>query len=139
MGYDPHGSGLLHGGGVRSAKQRRNVLRSGSLRHFPDVHLTDSWSVRQTIPDFDPSLEHEYSQRELLLLAEKMLLEDSKPCTEHPAWLSMRRLRNRQKHEIYTAAGIPDPSIQQGMYWRTHPEGRKWRQPTHAGDRSFYR
>jgi hypothetical protein len=115
------------------------VLQGRSLRHFPDVHITDSWSVRQLVPEFDPALEREYSKRELVLLAEKMLLEDPKPPTEHPAFLSAGRLRARQKREVYTAAGVPDPSIQQGMYWRVHPEGRNWRKPEHGSDRSFYR
>lgn len=34
-------------------------------------------------------------------------------------------LQDRRRREIYTAMGTPDPSIQQGMYNRTHPQGRK--------------
>lgn len=34
-------------------------------------------------------------------------------------------LQDRRRREIYTAIGTPDPSIQQGMYNRTHPQGRK--------------
>jgi hypothetical protein len=32
---------------------------------------------------------------------------------------------SRKRREIYTSIGTPDPSIQQGMYYRTHPQGRK--------------
>jgi hypothetical protein len=39
--------------------------------------------------------------------------------------LFAEHLKTRYKREIYNRLGIPDPSIQQGMYWRTHPEGRK--------------
>jgi hypothetical protein len=34
-------------------------------------------------------------------------------------------LQDRRRREIYTTIGTPDPSIQQGMYNRTHPQGRK--------------
>lgn len=34
-------------------------------------------------------------------------------------------LADRRRREIYTSIGTPDPSIQQGMYNRTHPQGRK--------------
>lgn len=34
-------------------------------------------------------------------------------------------LHDRRRREIYTSVGIPDPSIAQGMYNRTHPQGRK--------------
>jgi len=138
MGYDPHGSGLMQGGGVRGAKPRRSVVQGRSLKHFPDVHLTDSWTIRHEVPDFDPALAQEYTRRELALLAEKILLEDPKLCTEHPAWLSVGRLRERQRREIYCAAGTPDPNIVAGMYWRTHPEGRKWHEDR-SGGRSWYR
>lgn len=32
---------------------------------------------------------------------------------------------SRRRREIYTALGTPDPSIQQGIYNRIHPQGRK--------------
>jgi len=31
----------------------------------------------------------------------------------------------RKRREIYNQNGTPDPSINQGMFWRTHPQGRK--------------
>lgn len=34
-------------------------------------------------------------------------------------------LQERRRREIYTKIGTPDPSIVQGMYNRTHPQGRK--------------
>jgi hypothetical protein len=34
-------------------------------------------------------------------------------------------LQDRRRREIYTSVGTPDPSIQRGMYNRTHPQGRK--------------
>jgi hypothetical protein len=34
-------------------------------------------------------------------------------------------LKNRQRREIYTSVGTPDPSIVAGIFNRTHPQGRK--------------
>lgn len=34
-------------------------------------------------------------------------------------------LKNRQRREIYTTVGTPDPSIVAGIFNRTHPQGRK--------------
>jgi hypothetical protein len=34
-------------------------------------------------------------------------------------------LQDRRRREIYTSVGTPDPSINRGMYNRTHPQGRK--------------
>lgn len=43
---------------------------------------------------------------------------------KHPI-LFENHLQDRRRREIYTSIGTPDPSIQQGMYNRTHPQGRK--------------
>ena len=141
MGYHPNESGLLTGGGTRHFKRRRNVMRGGSLRHFPDVHISDPSAVKRLVPDFDPDLEFEYSKRELILLAEKILLQDEKPPYEHPAWQNAATLKDRLKHEIFCASGTPDPSISSGLYWRIHPEGRKWRsaEERRPGRDSFYK
>jgi hypothetical protein len=34
-------------------------------------------------------------------------------------------LKNRQRREIYTTIGTPDPNIVSGLFNRTHPQGRK--------------
>lgn len=34
-------------------------------------------------------------------------------------------LKNRQRREIYTKVGTPDPEIVSGLFNRTHPQGRK--------------
>jgi hypothetical protein len=140
MSHDPHASGLLVGGGARHHKVRRNVAKGRSLRHFPDVHISDPSRLKRDVPDFDPALEFAYTKRELLLLAEKILLEDEKPPYEEPAWLNVATMKVRLKHEIYCANGIPDPSFASGLYWRTHPEGRPWRTAKERdGSHSFYR
>lgn len=127
---NPKQSGMLTGGGRKGAKIRRNVVRGSLLRRhprfedFPDVHITDSYEVKSRVPAFEEG--REYSQRQLMLLAEKMILEDPKPLKEEPYVLSMDQYRERMRREIYVADGIPQPHVVQGMYWRTHPQGRKW-------------
>lgn len=59
--YHPYDSGLLHGGGQRRFKLRRNVMRGGSLKHFPDVHISDHSGIRQRVPEFDPALVLDYT------------------------------------------------------------------------------
>ena len=55
--------------------------------------------------------------------------------------LFKEHLDTRHKREIYNSKGVPDPSIQQGMYWKTHPQGRKVNTDTARKEQgaSFYR
>jgi hypothetical protein len=48
---------------------------------------------------------------------------------------------SRKRREIYTTIGTPDPSIQQGIYYRTHPQGRKVNSPEQRkkNGASYYR
>lgn len=125
-GYIPLRSGLVEGsGGIRKRKARRNVIRGGKLRHFPDIHLGDRVSLREVIPDFDPALEHEYSSRELIILAEKMLDSDPKPPHVDPVIVTPWKIGDISRREIYCSVGVPEPHIVKGIYWRTHPNGRK--------------
>lgn len=127
----PRSSGLLKGGGgIRRYRRRKSAIK-GWGKNFPDRMLSDSQAIREEIPDFDPALEFDYTRRELSLLAEKILLEDPKPMAEDPVVLNYSALRHRTKPEIYTSSGIADPTLTEGlngegMYWRTHPNGRKW-------------
>lgn len=98
--------------------------------------LSDHTRIKNEVPDFQEGID--YTPRELLLLAEKMLIKDPKPVNEAPAILLIPHLRDRQKREIYNQNGVPDPSICEGLYWRTHPQGRIVR-PEGNTDRSFYR
>lgn len=76
-----------------------------------------------------------YSPRELEQLADELLLKDAKavdPKTgnkrgiggENPI-LFYAHLQARRRREIQPANGVPDPSIVQGIYNRTHKDGRK--------------
>lgn len=40
--------------------------------------------------------------------------------------LDPHRMAHRLRREIYVTNGTPDPSVESGMYWRTHPQGRKF-------------
>lgn len=48
---------------------------------------------------------------------------------------------SRRRREIYTTVGLPDPSIVQGLYNRTHPQGRKVNSPEQRkkNGASYYR
>lgn len=43
----------------------------------------------------------------------------------HNPVLFEEHLAQRKRREIYVEAGTPDPSIEQGIYNRIHPQGRK--------------
>ena len=69
-----------------------------------------------------------YSKTELTLMAEEMLRKQAAnelPAREEPAILLWHMYKDRLRREIYVGTGIPDPSIESGIYWRTHPQGRK--------------
>lgn len=141
-GYNSSGSGLLSGGGrTRQYSSRPCRIRRRPMRNFPDCHLKDWQTIREEVPDYEEGIE--YTRRELILLAEKILINDPKPKNEHPAILLAPTYLDRAKREIFVTSGIPDPHIMSGLYWRTHPNGRKWwskgdRVNTSLG-RSFYR
>jgi hypothetical protein len=90
-----------------------------------------------------------YTDAELNALADQVLKDDSnspkgctcpppgqrdKDCTcsgkrrgidgENPILFDEHQ-KERKRREIYTKNGTPDPSLVQGIYNRTHPEGRK--------------
>ena len=64
-----------------------------------------------------------YSKYELSLMADELLA--GQHLLGHPVFLTKDQLKQRRKREIYVSTGIPDPSVTSGLYWRTHPQGRK--------------
>lgn len=139
-GYIPPNSGLLRGSGgiARSRKRKRDALLN-----IPDINLTDRGRMREEVPPWDSNLEFEYSRRELLIYAELFLDADPKPPRAHPAILFFDALKRRQRHEIYTAQGTPEPHIVSGLYNRTHPNGLPWnsseKRKLSTSGPSFYR
>lgn len=116
-GYNPKGSGLLSGGGGTGRRHKR-----GKVYAF-GANLGNAQEIRELVPTYDPR--KNYTQNELLLLAERILLEDTKPVQSAPQILLVGHLMDRKSREIYVTSGTPDPEIVQGLYWRTHPNGRK--------------
>lgn len=116
-GYQAHSSGLLKGGG------RKRFTRKHQPSKLPFHYLGDHKGIRE-LPDFDPDAS--YTQYDLAMLTEKILLEDPKPGTEHPVWLHANQLRERNRHEIYSSGQEIDPAYAEGLYWRTHPNGLKF-------------
>lgn len=87
---------------------------------YEDLTLSEEFT-------WDPN--QHYTPRELDFFADLILRADVRAGnkirgTENPI-LFAEHIRTRHKREIYNHQGVPDPSIQQGMYHRTHPEGRK--------------
>ena len=69
-----------------------------------------------------------YTPAQLDAYATMILRQDVKqgnPLKGENPILFKEHLDTRYRREIYNIRGIPDPSIQQGIYWRTHPQGRK--------------
>jgi hypothetical protein len=104
---------------LRAARFKQKRERTDE--RLPMISFLPDW--KDWVPEYVPG--KVYTKRELTLMAELMLVEDPKPNHEHPAILTYERYKDRLKREIYVASGTPDPSIIQGMYWRTHPDGRK--------------
>lgn len=137
--HSPHGSGFLRGsGGVRrtprTAKSvRRNIA---SKADWTLLDLANSAEIKRSVPDFDP--DESYTDRELLLIAEKILLTDDRTPKEYPMWLNWAMYKRRYKNEVYTSIGTPDPSIVEGSYWKTHPKGRRFRIERGIDDGFYY-
>jgi len=111
--------------------------QTASLRGLETPKQMPGWKKRP----FDPGepIEYEegkeYTPKELEQLADQLLRAHANsvdPDTgkkrgiggEDPI-LFAQHLYERQKREILNENGVPEPSLVQGMYYRTHPEGRK--------------
>ena len=80
--------------------------------------------------EIDPEIK--YSSFELEEMTNEILKAHCKaidPETGKPNGLQgllfEEHLYSRRRREIYNINGVPDPSIVSGMYWRSHPQGRK--------------
>lgn len=49
------------------------------------------------------------------------------PDIDETYWLKEADLQDRKRVEIYSETGTVDPSVEEGMYFRTHPDGREFR------------
>jgi hypothetical protein len=97
------------------------------IRHSINPIRDEDWTrIRDEVPDYDPR--KSYTQRQIELMAEKILIQDleTRKNQEYPAILLEPHLKARKQHEIYNINGAPDPSIEEGLYWRTHPRGLGW-------------
>lgn len=143
--YDAKGGGILRQNGPRFERSRnksRSIqkLIGADRRSIPYDELGQK---RETeVPEYEEG--KTYTKRQLTLMAE-CLLRDQHQTTldahEAPAILLFPMLKDRLKREIYVGNGIPDPSVESGLYWRTHPEGRSFRTPLErkALGASFYK
>lgn len=90
------------------------------------IKLSDWKRVRNEAPVFLDGVQ--YTERELELMTEKILLDDleCRAANEDPVILLEPHLKARSRTEIYTHGQTPDPAVVSGLYWRTHPRGRGW-------------
>lgn len=128
--YDPKGSGLLKGSGGPFCFKKRQ-----SDEHWSTLRLSDATRIKREVPDFEEGVE--YTERELLLLAEKILLCDPKHYNEHPVYFPLGKYLEKLKHEIYPTNGVAHAEIVSGIYWRTHPQGRRVREDGNV-EKSYY-
>jgi hypothetical protein len=87
---------------------------------YQDLDITD--------PEFTFEAGQKYTPSQLDIFASLILRQEIKQGNnlkgKNPILLA-EHLKTRQRREIYNSTGVPDPSIQQGLYWRVHPSGRK--------------
>jgi hypothetical protein len=99
--------------------------------------------------EFDPSVD--YSKRELEILADQYLRDDARSINpetgkekgiggDNPILFAEHEY-SRRRREIYVTEGTPDPSLVSGIYFRTHPQGRKVNSETQRkkNGASYYR
>lgn len=77
----------------------------------------------------------DYTARELEQLADQLLRAQARSIDPETgkergiggenAILFEEHIHQRHRREIMNENGVPDPSIARGMYFRTHPQGRK--------------
>ena len=85
-----------------------------------------AWKTKEPVStEIEPG--RKYTPSELDDIATAILREDAKnnPIKEYPKILFEEHIRNRWRREVQTAAGVPDPSIVQGQFYKSHPQGRK--------------
>jgi hypothetical protein len=116
----------VRGSGLRSVGSGYNRLRGRSLR-IQQAHGDDRrkrrWDHQEETPEYKQG--ETYTRRQLTLMADHILAQDPKPESEHPMILNEGMYERRLRREIYCKEGTPDPEIVSGLYWRTHPQGRK--------------
>jgi hypothetical protein len=96
-------------------------LHEKPIVNWAFVDYLEPGQIVELVPDYEEGVR--YNERQLGYLADKMLILNPDP--DRPV-LFWAQVRSRKRREILTDRGVPDPSIVQGMYWRTHPRGRAW-------------
>lgn len=110
------------------AKQHRHLPKK--RRQYENMQYIIEWVAENPF-----CADRKYSSQELDMYA-TMLTRGT------PGILTPDLLYMRLKREIYVTDGTPDAALVQGMYWRTHPSGRKFNtkeQRQEDSRRSFYR
>lgn len=131
-------------------------MRNGLVKHQSAERLFCKWWNQLEEPfKADPSKlewrnvpldlmrdDGKYRPQVLEMFANGLLYYYSKelPNQEHPRILNPSSFRRRKSREINVRSGTPDPSIEQGIYWRTDPRGKKVNsdEQRHTNRASYY-
>ena len=111
-----------------------NKIRFGdSTDGMPGWKKRPGFNRKERI-EFDPNKD-DYTAKELEQLADQFLRDDARSIDPETGKergiggddpiLFDEHLYQRQKREILNENGVPEPGLVQGIYYRTHPEGRK--------------
>lgn len=140
-GYFPEQSGAMS---VRASRDDGNYgdmargrMKLGIAANRRDVRMS-GWEDRLNFhsrlalaPEYVPG--RTYSRWHLSIMADKILYEaaQAEGCKSRfgHGILCRQQLIDRKKREIYVNTGVPDPSIASGLYFRSHPQGRRVNSP----------
>lgn len=123
MSYSPKTSGLMQGGGRTKRYTHRSLRKFKLSDDFPNLMLSAAADIKREIPDYEEG--RSYNDREMILLAEKIILQDIEARPDGPCVLTASAYLRRTKREIYSNQGVVDPAYAAGLYFRAHPNGRK--------------
>ena len=119
---------------VPKATPNLNKIRFGEYnKDMPGWKRRPSYNKDERI-EFDAD-KKDYTARELEQLANQVLRDDARSVDEETGKergiggkdpiLFEEHLYQRQKREILNENGVPEPGLVSGIYYRSHPEGRK--------------
>lgn len=110
-----------------------NIRFGDNKKAMPGWKRRPSYNKDERIEFEDDKLD--YTLRELEQLADQVLRDDARTVSEDTGKergiggenpiLFAEHLYQRQKREILNENGVPEPGLVSGMYYRSHPEGRK--------------
>lgn len=104
---------------------------AANLRSEPMPRSKSTMDLIKDAPEYEEGMS--YQAWQIIAMSHAILYEAARkedPMLRNGIFgdgiLSEEQVSYRKRREIYTTKGTPDPSIVSGIYWRTHPQGRKF-------------